>query len=302
MLNTGGRWIRCSLATGLLMILGGCTAAPSKPGAPATVSGGRVAAFLTDAPANGVVAFRIDVTGAALVSSDGVATSITNGVQEIELRHLQLAPTLAFQTSSSPMGNYTSLNMTLANAQITTTDAQGNVAVLNANTIPSVRLADVAVNLPINVTLQPNLTSSLMIDFDVQRSLQVDSNGNYIITPELNVDALSNPENLSDLQDAGATIISNPTTNVYTLQLQDTGQIVRIVTGPNTLFADENGQPSNLQTGQDVEFDAQLQTDGSFLASRMNTISSNSLVCFRGVVVGVGAGSGGNAVAIVVQE
>src|SRR5580704_1211067 len=302
MSRAGKRWIWYSLASALLATLGGCTGAPTRPGSPATGSSAKMAAFLTDAPANGVVAFRIDVTGATLVGSDGVSTSITNGVQEIELRHLQLAPTLAFQTSNAPMGNYTSLNIALAHAQITTADAQGNVAVLNANTTPGVRLANVAVSLPINVTLQPNLTSSLMIDFDVQRSLQVDTNGNYIITPELNVEALSNPESLSDLQDAGATIISNPTLNVYTLQLQDTGQIVRIVTGPNTLFATENGQPANLQTGQGVEFDAQLQTDGSFLVSRINTLSSNSLMCFRGVVVGVGSGSAGNAVAIVVQE
>ncbi len=301
MLRAGKRWISYSLASALLMTLGGCTRVPTQPVSPATGSSAKMAAFLTDAPANGIVAFRIDVTGAALVGSDGVSTSITNGVQEIELRHLQLAPTLAFQTSSAPMGNYTSLNMTLANAQITITDNQGNVAVLNANTTPGVWLANVSVNLPINVTLQPNLTSSLMIDFDVQRSLQIDAHGNYIITPELNVDALINPENLSDLQDAGATIISNPTPNVYTLQLQDTGQIVRVVTGPNTLFATQNGQASNLQTGQDVEFDAQLQADGSFLTSRINTLSSNSLVCFRGVVVGVGSGSA-NAVAIVVQE
>ncbi|MGB8543319.1 MAG: DUF4382 domain-containing protein [Candidatus Acidiferrales bacterium] len=305
MLTAAGRWIWYSLASALLIILSGCTVAPTQPSTPATASSSKVAAFLTDAPANGIVAFRIDITGATLVGTDGTSTSISNGVQEIELRHLQLAPTLAFQTGSAPMKTYTALNMALANPQITTTDAQGNVTVLNANTVPAVQLANVTVSLPINMTLEANNISSLMIDFDLQRSLQIDSHGNYIITPELNVDAVSNPENLSSLQDAGATILSNPTPDVYTLQLQDTGQIVRIVTGPNTLLANDSRQPANLQTGQDVEFDAQLQTDGSFLASRINTVSSvssNPLLCLRGVVVGVGSGSAGNAVAIVVQE
>jgi hypothetical protein len=301
MLNAGRRWIWYSLG-GLLMVLSGCTEAPTQPSNPAAASGSKVAAFLTDVPANGIMAFRIDITGATLVGSDGFSTNISNGMQEIELRHLQLAPTLAFQTSSAPIGNYTSLNMTLANAQITTADSQGNVAVLNANSTPGVRLANVAISLPINVTLQANNTASLMIDFDLQRSIQIDSSGNYIITPKLKVDAVNNPENLSDLQDAEGTVGSNPTPNVYNLQLEDTGQVVRVMTGPNTLFAAYSGQLANLQSGQDIEFDAQLQTDGSFLASRISTVSTNSLICFRGVVVGVAAGSSGNALEVVVQE
>ena len=144
----------CVLVLPVAVALSGCVGVTSQPTRSVSRSNGAVTAFLTDAPADGVVAFNIEVTGAALVSSSGVSTDISPGVQEIEMRHLQLAPTLVFQGSNVPGGNFTALSMTFANPQITLADAQGNVTVLNASSTPSVRLKSVLANQPINLDLQ----------------------------------------------------------------------------------------------------------------------------------------------------
>jgi hypothetical protein len=58
-----------------------------------------------------------------------------------------------------------------------------------------------------------------------------------------------------------------------------------------------------LQVGQNVEVSAHLQSDGSFMADRIDAISSNSQTSFRGVVTGVSQDSGGKmSLALVAQE
>src|ERR1700733_14388084 len=104
----------CSLVLAIIIGVNGCTRVTGQPTRPATGSSGTVSAFLTDAPADGVVAFSIQVTGVSLVGSNGISTSISRGIQEIEMRHLQLAPTLAFQ-GNVPPGTFTALNMEFAN-------------------------------------------------------------------------------------------------------------------------------------------------------------------------------------------
>jgi hypothetical protein len=285
---------------GALILLTGCSNKSPEP-AP-TVTGNTVAAFLTDSPADGVVAFRIDMTGASLVSSNGTEFNFSSGLQQIEIRHLELAPTLALQTKNAPNGNYTGLRLTFANPQITRCDTQGNVTILNTNSVPSVRLAAISINLPINAILQGNAATGLMIDFDLQQSIQTDARGNYVITPVLTAsDIISSPNNAA-VQNAEATILSIPSPGIANLQLLDTGQKISAVTNASTTFAAYSGQAESLQAGETVELDAQFQTDGTLYTDRMDVLSPSSEVTFRGVVTGVSQDSSGHTSLEVVSQ
>jgi hypothetical protein len=302
-MNGKSSWTVCSLAVAMIVGLSACSGVPSQPTQTAHGSSGTVAAFLTDAPADGVVAFSIEVTGAALVGSNGVSTNISRGVQKIEMRHLQLAPTLAFQASGVPSGNFTALEMTFANPQITLADAQGNVTILNATSNPSVRLASVAVNQPISMVLQVTGSAGLAIDFDLRQSVQMDANGNYAVTPVVNVSAVTDSITEPSIENAEGTVVSIAALSSVNLQLHDTGQIVHVVTNDNTMFAADAGQFTSMETGQDIEVDAQFQGDGSFLATRIDSVSSDPPLCFSGVVAGIIQDASGNAsVEVVVQE
>jgi hypothetical protein len=286
---------------GTVILLAGCSSKTTEP-APA-VTGNTVAAFLTDSPADGVVAFRIDMTGASLVSSNGSEFDFRSGLQQIEIRHLELAPTLALQTKNAPNGDYTVLRLTFANPQITRCDAQGNVTILNANSFPSVRLATISINLPINAILQGNVATGLMIDFDLQQSIQIDNRGNYVITPVLTVSDVINSPNNAAVQNAEATILSIPSPGVVNLQLLDTGQRISAVTNASTTFAAYTGQAESMQAGETVELDAQFQSDGTLYTDRMDVLSPSSEVTFRGVVTGVNQDSSGRtSLELVSQE
>ncbi len=303
MLKTKYCFAVCSLALGVILGLNGCTGVASQPTHQATGSTGTVAAFLTDAPADGVVAFTIQVTGASLVGSNGVSTSISRGVQDIEMRHLQLAQTLAFQSSGVPTGYFTAFNISFANPQITLADAQGHVTVLNSSTMPSVRLTNFSVSRPINLALPSAGSASLAIDFDLHQSLQRDTNGNYVVTPNVNVNVVTNSASNQNIENAEATVVSVPSPNSANLQLRDTGQVVSVVTNTSTLFADNTGQSTSIEAGQDVEVNAQMQSDGSFIATRVDSVSSNPQMCFSGVVAGIIQDSlGASSVEVVVQE
>jgi hypothetical protein len=301
-MNTKFSFTFCSLALLMIGEICGCAHVTSPPTHTATGPTGTVSAFLTDAPADGVVAFSIQVTGVSLIGSNGASTSISHGVQEIEMRHLQLAPTLAFQGNVSP-GTFTALNMSFANPQITLADAQGNVTILNGTTTPSVHLSNFVINDPINVVLQAAASASLAIDFDLRKSLQQDSRGNYVVTPVVSVNVITDSASDQSIENAEGTVLSAPSLGSVSLQLRDTGQVVSLVTNTGTLFADDTGPFTAVVAGQFVEVNAQMQGDGSFLATRVDSVSPDPPLCFSGVVAGVIQNPSGNSsIEVVVQE
>jgi hypothetical protein len=301
------RWTASGIALVALISLTGCATQPTATngtGTPATPTTSTVTAFLTDAPAPGIVAFRVDVTGASLEDSNGAITNLASGTEQVEFRHLELASTLGFRVGSSATGNFTTLNMSFANPQVTLSDAQGNITILNANTTPAARLTTVTLNQPITASLQPNSIAGLMIDLDLKRSIQIDSRGNYLITPMANLSVMEASQNECSLENAQGTVVSSsPASGIVNLQLRDTGQTVAVATGVSTLFAADAGELSSLQSGQSIEVNAHLQSDGSFMADRIDAVSSSSQSSFRGIVTGVSQDSAGKmSLVLVAQE
>jgi len=301
------RWTASGIALVALISLTGCATQPTATngtGTPATPTTSTVTAFLTDAPSPGIVAFRVDVTGASLEDSNGAITNLASGTEQVEFRHLELASTLGFRVGSSATGNFTTLNMSFANPQVTLSDAQGNITILNANTTPAARLTTVTLNQPITASLQSNSIAGLMIDFDLKRSIQIDSRGNYLITPMANLSVMEPSQNECNLENAQGTVVSSsPASGIVNLQLRDTGQTVAVATGVSTLFAADAGELSSLQSGQSIEVNAHLQSDGSFMADRIDAVSSSSQSSFRGIVTGVSQDSAGKmSLVLVAQE
>jgi|SRR5580704_15362791 hypothetical protein len=301
------RWTASGIALVALISLTGCATQPTATngtGTPATPTTSTVTAFLTDAPSPGIVAFRVDVTGASLEDSNGAITNLASGTEQVEFRHLELASTLGFRVGSSATGNFTTLNMSFANPQVTLSDAQGNITILNANTTPAARLTTVTLNQPITASLQPNSIAGLMIDLDLKRSIQIDSRGNFLITPMANLSVMEASQNECSLENAQGTVVSSsPASGIVNLQLRDTGQTVAVATGVSTLFAADAGELSSLQSGQSIEVNAHLQSDGSFMADRIDAVSSSSQSSFRGIVTGVSQDSAGKmSLVLVAQE
>ncbi len=289
------RWLACLTLAGLTLGWTGCAVTGGAPPPPPGTSGS-VAAFLKDAPADAVMAFRIDVTGATLTGSGSRSAVLSGSVQQMEIRHLELAPSLAFATANASSGDYTTLNLTLSNPQLTLANSQGTVTQVNGSTTPSARLARSQVSVPVAVTVPNEGNMGVMIDFDLQQSVTTDASGNYVIDPVVKVAVINSSSTETELEDAPGTItaiLSTPA-NSLDLRLRGSDKTVRLLTDANTKLSSDIGQFSNLQVGQVIEVDARFQADGTFLAKFIDLGASDQAMRYQGFVTLVRQDAQGN--------
>lgn len=271
----------------LTLALAGCGGSSRSPQAGTNTVASQdaqpVFAFLQDSPSDNIVAFRIDTTGAGLTTTAGANVSISSNVQHLEIRHLDLAPTLAFQTNSALFTTYASLHISFASPQITLADDQGKVTQLDGSTFPSVRLLNDTVTIP----LAPSNSGILgiMLDFNLQQSITVDKDGNYLVDPVIIPTLISPIDNHSELQSARGRILNLASGNAAMDVQLDTGIVVHLVTDPSTSIQAING--ARLAPGQSIDVTAHLQSDGSFLARYITPTTNTPSSSYSGVVTTV---------------
>src|SRR5262249_9298136 len=115
------KWISCVTLLGLAMVLTGCGSTgsnPTPPPPPPPVGASNLTVFATDAAADNVLAFKIDVTAISVTDANGKTTTLTTTPQTLELRHLQMAPTLALQASNLSAVQYNTVTVSLANPKL----------------------------------------------------------------------------------------------------------------------------------------------------------------------------------------
>jgi len=302
----------------LNLLLSGCGVTSSRNSAPANTTPlgednkQSMFSFLEDSPADNVVAFRLDATGAALSTDAGTSFSINDtvdtfpmvrAIQRVELRHLHLAPTLAFHTSNVPSGDYTTLNLSFANPQLTVRDSQGNITRVDGSTTPSVHLTKSSVSIPL--ALSVNGPVGLMLDFNLQQSIMLDAKGNYIVDPVIIPSVISEFGAATELQDTEGQIVKisrddqlqerfGKFVNIeMDVQLLNSGKTVHVMA--NSDIINRSIVPfGDLQVGQMIELSAQFQKDGTFLATGISPSSSNPSLTYKGLVSGVQPDSSGN--------
>jgi len=239
-----------------------------------------------------------------LTNAAGQSVSIANGAHPMEFRHLELAPTLAFQTNV-PLDNYSALKLSFTNPQIIVRSSTGKMVRLNGSTTPSVRLASSNVRVPVAMSVSG--VTGLMFDFDLQRSITIDSSGNYIVNPVISAFVTDNsgPGQLEDTLGQIVSVASGENLQILDVSLLDTGTVVRVHTDAKTFFGTSIGQFSNLSVGQVIELDAQLQQDGTFLASLIDAGPPDPSRSYHGLLSSMqqaSAGSTTNAIMNFVVE
>jgi hypothetical protein len=271
----------------------GCAGAVQQKTPPPPGPTGTVAAFVTDSPASGVVSISLLVSGASLADSAGTNTPIVSSTMQPEFRHLELAPTVMVQAPNIPTGSFSSLALTLANPQISISDSTGTVTQLSGSTIPSVKLANSGLNLPVSLSVAANSLIGMQLDLDVARSLSVDASGNYVINPVINVTVVSGTQSELDLVDTAGTV-SALSTNSFTVQLLPNAGTATVNTDSSTLWSSDIGQFANLQAGQTIEMNAEMQSSGSYLAKFIGSSTANLPTTYEGLLTEVSQDSSGN--------
>jgi hypothetical protein len=258
---------------------------------------GNTTVFVTDAAADNVLAFSLDVTAASLVDSAGHSVSATGMPRHLELRHLELAPAILFQTNLPP-ANYTSLNLTVANVEVDVVSSGGKVQTFNAFTSPGVNVSKANVTLPLTVSVAGNSAPGLMVDFDLRSSLATDTSGNYAFNPVVQVTPVASTSPGWQLAGARGEVVSVGGSTIN-LQLYDGGFTIPVQVNSTTQFSSDLQGLAGLSAGQAVEISAHF-ADGTYTADAIDS-DVNPAVSKRGVVVG-GPTTLGTPVTVVVQE
>ena len=254
--------------------------------------------FATDAAADNVLAFKIDVTSISVTDSTGKSTTLTTTPQTLELRHLQLAPTVAFQAANLPSGQYNSISVTLANPKL---------AVFSAGTVSqqTPTLSNSTVSIPLtSFSLPSGGTQGLALDFDLNNSISTNASGGFVVNPVIHPVAVSSSSAGMELVDAVGQISAMPSSPAksFDYQLMSGSATARVVTDTNTVFDGGITSFANLQIGQYVEVDGQFQSDGTFLAKYVELSASNPGLRVQGVVAAVSTTTTGTSLSLVVQN
>lgn len=253
------------------------------PGLPIT-SSGNTTGFVTDSPADGVLALRADITTAAFRDSSGHTVAVAGLPRHLELRHLELAPDLLFQTFLPPL-TYTSFTLTLENVEIDGISQGRNVQKFTKSTQPALVASNLTATVPINLSVPPETKPGLMIDFDLANSLATDVSGNYVFSPVVHMEPVSAADPAWPLGAACGRIIwiSNSPPSI-TLQLFDSGVTIPLAIDSNTYFSSDLQGMAGLKIGQAVETYARFE-NGIYTADFIDS-AADPTVSKRGIVLG----------------
>lgn len=234
--------------------------------------------FVEDQAADNVLSFELTVTGVTLVSSTGSEVSLLSAPVEYEWRSRTLAPTVTSITSV-PTGTYTRLRVTVASPQMVVFNpVSGSV---DAERNPSLTTSTVTIT--INVTLTANQFFGARLDLDLLNSIVSNSQVTpafAFIPTSFNVGELP-----GDIDDALGTVASVTTSSGrFTMTVNPGGASITVRTDTNTIFEGISGL-SALQTGNEIEVDARLQSDGTFLASTVEVENQSNEDQLRGLVL-----------------
>jgi hypothetical protein len=263
---------------------------------------GQVSVFLQDAPADGVVAFNVTLTDAALFDSGGKRYPLLSWSRNFELRQFRLASTLGIAGASITPGTFNNLELGLSTPRMTIVGANGALQQLTETSTPSVSLANSTVTVPASISLASGQAQAVVLDFDLQSSLSMDANGNYVITPVLKsapTAAAGNDELSMTL--VKVTAVQAAPANSMDVQLLGIGEIVHVKVDNNTQFDPAIGQFSSLQAGQMIELEAKFQADGSYLAKYVNQGAPDPTLRYQGVLMDTNQNGSNPALEMVVR-
>lgn len=304
-----------------LLLLNGCGGS-GRTGTGATIlQSGSLAVFGSDAPLCDVFSFQVTISGATLTpAGGGTPVSVITSANPVTIDFARLVDFAnLLHLSSVPPGTYSQLNLTLSNPQLMVLDVTQTppAPVAVANT--SLTVSTVTVNLQPQLVITSGASSGLMIDFSLQKSVQVDANGQVTgivdpifkagMTAASNQDGVGRAEDLHGIVQSVSTTSNNSSfTGSFTLQVfGGVGPVFTINTTSKTRFEGLTGL-SGLAPSDFAGVDAHVDTAGNIVADEVEVEDQDPIstqrAAFFGRVISVtpSAGAATQFVMVVMEE
>jgi hypothetical protein len=259
-----------------------------------------------------VDSFTVTITSAALISEGGgapVTLIDSSNPATVDFARLE-GFTNILGAAGVPPGNYSQLQMTLANPQLVTIDTSSSppTSVPIAATVPT---SSFTVPISPALTVASSTTSGLLVDFNLWQSLQVDGNGQLTGTvyPQFTIGATTTSGGIVGeadslygvVQGTSTTGLPSGFTGSFTLTTADgVGQTYTVLVNGSTVFeGDGVSGLGDLAANSFIEVDAVVNTSGQIVAQTVDveeqTSTSSRLSAFLGKVLSVTRDGSGNA-------
>jgi hypothetical protein len=263
-----------ALAALLVVGCSGNTTTPT-PTSPNAVTGN---AFVigTDAPAAGVISFAVQVQSVNAIDSSGNSVSLVSGAPTVDFARYNGLQTL-LDLNAVPVGTYNSVQITLGTATIGYLNTQAGAAPTIQSEPATLSTSTVTVTLPTPLVVSQSEPVGLRMDFDLYKSIQVDSNGQITgdVTPTFNIAAVAPSDSGAHIDDIDASVVSvNATGQSFVIQGPHGHQFTVQVNG-QTEF--DNGETlSNLTTSSIVEISGAFErADSTITADEVAILSQD---------------------------
>ena len=278
---------------------GGGAGASNPPANPTPNPAGKtvVQVNMGDSPADWMLAFSMNISSMTLTSSNGTV-SVVSSPTPMEMLHLMgMMQPLAMV--NAPQGTYTGASITIASASVMYMDPTTKAPV--QATIPGPMTGSISFTSPITVGSTP---MAMGFDLDLASSVSMGTNGNLSMNPIFHVTSgTQGSGNTTDPAYGGIRqmmgMISSVSGNSFVMTSMQAAQNFTFGTNSSTVFSGTS--MNSMGNGMLVVVDATLQSDGSLLCTRLQSMMNSGGVMGGGIITGV-AGSPPNSLTMIMQN
>lgn len=266
------------LVASAALVVAGCSAGMNDATTSSATSG---PAFVvgTDAPLASVASFTAQIESLDAVDASGNSVSLISGQPTVDFARYNGLQTL-LDINDVPAGTYTSVNIKL-NSQGSTigylnTGAGGAPTIQTEAATFTTTTINVTLNKPL-VVVHAGAPAGLRVDFDLRKSIQVDSSGNITgtVDPTFDVSAVANSDPGAYIDEFVAGVVSvNAGGQSFVVQGPHGEQFTIDVNGQTEW--DNNESISDLTTSSIVQVSGQLdRADQTLDADEVAIVSQN---------------------------
>ena len=258
----------------LLLLLACGSGAPSSPNPNPQPNTTALQVNLGDAPSDRLVAVSMTIGDMTLTNGSGSTVRVVSSSTPVEMMHL-MGTVEPISLMKVPQGTYSGATISISSAV---------VMYLDPSTLQLVQKS-VSGPMTANINFSPSLTVGtspmvLNLDMNMASSVSINNSGNVTMTPTMTAsrnpggtDSSQDPEN-GGMEHMTGTVMSF-SGNSFTMAMTQSSQNISVTTGSNTQFGGMGGMGS-MSNNMIVMVDATMQSDGTFLAQKVESVMSMS--------------------------
>jgi hypothetical protein len=229
----------------------------------------------TDAPMAAVTSFAVQINSIVATETGGGTVPLISGTPTVDFARFNGLQTL-IDMNDVPAGSYTGVTITLGPATLSYLKTSGSVPTITTETA-SLTTSTLTYTTPTPIVISKTEPAGLHLDFDLRKSILVDSNGQITgqVTPTFNVSAVGPSDSGAYIDEFDAAVVSvNITGQSFVVQGPHGRQFTINVTG-NTEW-DNNESLSSLTTSSILCISGHLdKADSTIDADEVAILSQN---------------------------